>query len=446
MAIVSRRLYDQTVNEIFVSPRPSHFTWEVEIIHGTEIIRPRKLVMLEEVREFDVGYCDKIFASVYMTQAIYEEKVYPNRNDLKMVLKMIPIYEGSEAVDPQRKIQVFTYRATLKDIKDDQLVTLPGMDGQQSLRRVLFQLVELGIDELRLTLTGGIFVNERTIDVIRALLGHYSLRLNLPEQHRIKGVEHREPNVVEPMKNIIIPHGVPLLDAPGYIQKYCGGVYNYGIGYYLHKRVWYVYPLWNTDQYETSRYRMDILVIPPNKMPAADRSWILKGQTIYVTSTGDRDIVDKVDQLMQNKGNGVQFALATNSFNEWAKISGNKATTDPSKSNAQYLVKERQNKQKVLPFSKTRLTDNVAHETSEITKREGRYFQFSWDNSAPRLLYPGMPVKVLYEAPGGIEEQYGVLIKSESTAEPETTSEAERRYRYSTVLTVFIRPRDHAPS
>lgn len=451
MAVTNRKLYESTVAEIMSTPKPSHFRWEMEFILPNEIVKPRKLVLYEQICDYgetdngQAGYCDKIGVDVVMTQVIYENKIYPNRNNLKVTLTAIPITESSDRADPNRKALAFTYQALLRNIKEHQLTNLPAFDGQHAITRVRLQLVDLGINELRLTLTGGVFVNSRGIDVIRTLLGYYSDKLKLPEQHRIIGVEHREPNVQEAFKNVIIPHGVPLLDVPGYVQKHCGGVYNFGLGFYLRRRVWYVYPLYDCDQYEKSRYRLDVIVTPPNRYPSADRSWMIKGQTLYVMTTGERDMIDKVDQLMANLGNGVQFAKATNVFDGWAKVGGNKATVQPDKNMAQYVAANRESKSNAVPFSRNRVTDNVAHETSEITKREGQYFQFAWDNSSPQLLYPGMPVKVLYESAQKVEELYGVLLRSETVSEPETSSESESRYRTSTVLTVFIKSRANAP-
>lgn len=446
MAVVSRRTYQETLEEMLSSPKPAQYRLDAEFIINDKLVKPRKLLSVHEVRDFDTSYTDKIEVEIVMVLGDYEDKIFPNRNNLIMTITETPIFEIVAKVDPKRDIVVRTYRATIIGIKNEQLTSVPSIDSQQSLKTYKLQLVELGIDELRLMTVGGIFSQERTIDVIKGLLGIYSSGLNLPEQHRIKGVEERAPNVTEPKKNVIVPQGTALFDVPGYIQKYAGGVYNYGLGFYLHKRVWYIYPLYNTDQYETSRFRLDILVIPQNRIEGTSRSWMLKSQTLYVATNGDRDMIDVVDQLFLNKGNGVRYSLASQTFNAWAEVKGNRAVTDPSKTSAQYIVAGRESKKNAVPFGPRRLTDNVAFETSEITKREGRYFQFAWNNASPRLLYPGMPVKVRYENPSGIEEVYGVLIKAESFATLDTPGDTAERHRENVVLTVFIKPRDHAPS
>ena len=446
MAVISKHLYEQTLEEITASPKPSHFRWEAEFIIGDKVIKPRKVLMIDEIKDYLGNYCDEVRLEVMMILSDYEDFIFPNRNNLKVTMKEIPVFETSDQLDPKRKIITKTFSATLVTIKDGQLQDLPAVDGQQAMRPVVVQLVELGIEELRLMTIGGIYNNEKTIDVIRCLLGYYSDQLNLPEQDRIKGVEVRPPNVNEPRKNVIIPHGVSLMDMPGYIQRYAGGVYNYGLGFYLHNRVWYVYPLFNTDQYETSRFRLDILVVNRNRVQSIDRSWMLKAQTLYVITNGERDTHDKVDQLLANRGNGVRFMLATKSFNEWATVSRNVAKADPTKTTAQYEVTKRESNQKAIPFGDNRLTDNVAYETSRIVEREGRYFQFTWHHSTPRLLYPGMPVKLRYETPQGIIELYGVLIKAEVNVALDSAGDTQVKYRHNTVLTLFIKERDHQPS
>lgn len=446
MAVVSRRHYEETLAEIYASPKPSHFRWEAEFIVDDKVTKPRKVLMIDEVRDFAIDYTDVIRLDLMMVLGDYEDKILPNRNKLKVILKEIPIFERSEAVDTKRDILVRTFKGVLVEIKDGQLQDQPSVDGQQSLKRVVLQLVELGIDELRLTTIGGIFAEELTIDVIKGLLGFYSDQLELPEQHRIKGVEVRPPNETTVRRNVIIPHGTSLMDVPGYIQRYAGGVYNYGLGFYLHNRIWYVYPLFNTDQYETSKFRLDILVVPSNRLESTDRSWMIKSQTLYIVTNGERDMHDKVDQLFVNKGNGVRFSLATASFTSWANIGGNVATANPTKTTAQYEAAKRDSNQKAIPFGANRLTDNVAYETSKIVEREGRYFQFVWHHSAPRLLYPGMPIKLRYEASTGIIELYGVLLKAEINVTLDSPGDTQQRYRHNTTLTVFIKERDHQPS
>lgn len=121
MAVISKHLYEQTLEEITASPKPSHFRWEAEFIIGDKVIKPRKVLMIDEIKDYLGNYCDEVRLEVMMILSDYEDFIFPNRNNLKVTMKEIPVFETSDQLDPKRKIITKTFSATLVTIKDGQL-------------------------------------------------------------------------------------------------------------------------------------------------------------------------------------------------------------------------------------------------------------------------------------------------------------------------------------
>lgn len=248
-------------------------------------------------------------------------------------------------------------------------------------------------------------------------------------------------DAIKPLPNVIVPHGTRLVDLAGVLQNNCGGIYNYGAGCFLRHTHWFVFPPFDVNQYSKSKFSIDLVLLPPNRRPASNRTYALKENTLFILVTGETKQFDLSELNYINRGNGVRFQKATETFLQSNAVKGNKAVLDPSQTTAQFTVEQRVNHLESVPFADVRVTDNAAAQVSKIAERAGQYVACVWDNANVDLLRPGTPVRVLYNTETGEQELYGVLVgytANTQLAQPGMTGE---RYTTTAALTVFVSKR-----
>lgn len=446
MAASDELVYRQAVAEISSAQRPSTYTWGCYIEANGRQLKPYRLAAMDVTCDFQYGCSDEIVIEVLMTQGDYIRHVYPFREDL--VVRLTRTFVGEQGTQEIRDLPMksFRYRAIPLDAKDMDLQGQPSIDNDQTLVTYKFQLMDFTIEQLRLEMVGGIFYQERTIDVLRTLLGVLSMRLDVPTDVRCKGVEFVEPNEETVFENVIIKHGTNVLDLGGYLQKRSGGIYNHGIGTYYQRRNWYVYPLYDIERYEVSGqkrhskedYALDVFLVPPNRMPSTERTFQVKDDRLQILCTGDIRQTDREDIDNLTKGNGTRFMLAGESFNAFAGVKDNRATANPERTSAQFMLKPREHEYQYAPFSDNLFTDNVAYEMSKIAARKGEIISVVWENSRPDLIPPGMPLKLMYSNESDILTLYGTVLGMQYTTAPADPGISSSRYRTNAVLILFV--------
>lgn len=454
MVAIVKMAYEDILKEIQRVPKPSHYRYELKLYpDGGDKVAAMQIIHMDFTRNFEVTYADQIMVSAVFQQKDVSKVIYPNQNKLMAELTRIPIGEISEEVDPNRKIVVRNYRVALVDAREDSLRGQANFDDGQGMREITMQFYDPVIEWLRLQTFGTSFYKEPVDRIIQWHLCYHSKLVKASDEHAVKGVEIWPVDRADTDDVTVVPHGTSLLDLPAYLQQHCNGVYNHGIGYYLHSpwtpygdrrikgRVWYVYPLYDGTRYEKSKYRLDVIVIPPNQVQGQDRSWYLKDSTMYISTTGQMTHADEKDIDFANQGNGVRFAKATDSFNKWAPASKNVAKADPSQTTAQFFAQERENKKQAAPFGKRRFTDNIPFELSELTAREVQYVKLVWNNASSEFLIPGMPTRIIYFSKRGKEELYGTLLAIEENVSHDNPSMTSRRMRTNCGLTFAVAPR-----
>lgn len=439
MAIINTSSYDEILSEIIKAPRPVHFKWECDIHVGDKIVNPFKITNIDVERDFVTKYCDRINIEVNMSVADYNRLVYPAKDDLFITLRRIPLGEIDDAELPVGQILALKYRAYTMLNSSADLQAMPSSNDELNMGSYSFQLLDLAIEHLRLKTVGGIFHKETTIKVLRTLLGKISVELSLPDEFKIKGVEYVEPSEDTVRQHIVVPHGTELMDLGGYLQKYCGGIYNQALGTYLRKKVWYIYPIHDHTRYDKTRYTMDVVIVPPNRMRQTERTYTIKDEKLLVAITGEVRQKDFTDVDFLNAGNGTRFSLATKMFDGYAPTKGNIPKTAVADTTAQFTVQKRRVGLEHVPFSENKVTDNVAYEMSKIVLRDAQMLIVVWEQSDPEVLYPGMPTKIHYVTEEGTKTLLGTLIKVEAFTQLARPGMTTDRYRTSCAMTFILK-------
>lgn len=436
-------VYTAALKKIQAYPRPVYNTITAVFKVPTGSFTPFKVSWVDQACDYVNGYMETSFVGVLFTLEQYRQYVFPNRNNLNVELKYVPVSELAGTTLKGSKPRIVKYRAVLLDAKDPGLLSMKGVspaptiDGNKAFYPVVFQLIPLAMDKLRFFKLGGFYSGHSPAELCKALLSYAAGKVEGPEDTKVKGVEFTPSDNRKPLQHLNIPHGVPVYDLPGYIQKHVGGIYNHDIGIFIHEQLLYVYPLYDTSRFTKTEYAVDFYVIPKAQLPTTERSYTMEAKRLTVAITGGLHHIDTSDAQQSNEGTGVMFSLASKTFDGFVKIDENKASFDPSKSSAGFKTTDRDSKLENSTVSSVRVTDNVAAELSKLAPRKGQMAQFVWNNSDPSLLYPGMPMRLYFSGVDGVEEVYGCVLATESHTEPNSPSLQSDTYQTNTSVIVF---------
>jgi hypothetical protein len=446
MPIENTPIYDE-VKKIIGGTEGVFFKWTCEFIAGSEIIVPFKLVSVDIVRNYNQDYSDDIQIKVMFTEGVFNKKIMPWLASLEIALKRSPIVVGEATANANQKAEVQRYRGIfleeptpyVKGATPDNIDT-EGAD-LTGFKVVEFQLMDMVIEQLRGRSVGGIFKNAKAADVLRLLLGKESKKIDVPSEIAVKGVDMVEPSNTTVRETVIIPHGLPLIDLPDYLQVHCGGIYSAGMGFYLQRGMWYVFPEFDTTRFKKELKTLTVINVPPNKMPGVDHTYRTTGNQVIILSTGGFRHSDDSDNLQLNIGNGVRFTNADNVIDGYGKYENGKYSVDRTKNNSEFTAFDRPTGINKAMVSNVRITSNPFNEYSSLARRNCSHVMFVWENSNDSLIYPGMPCKLIYEDNDEVKETEGVVNQVHHYTTGRGSSMIDDRYQtQSTVIILIANP------
>jgi hypothetical protein len=304
---------------------------------------------------------------------------------------------------------------------------------------VNFQLVNKALEQLRVITVGGIWRNCTVEDTVKGILTTESKKVEVEDIRMPQGVDMVPAANTAKRDHISIPHGTRLVDVPQYVHERCGGIYRTGLGYYLRGDYWYIYPCYDTTRFFDVEKTLTVINVPSNKLPQVERSYRLDGTNLLVLATGEIKFRDDSEVQQLNAGNGVRFADADRFMRGFTETKDNKTVASRGKNNSEFIAIKRADGLNNVQVSKDAITANPYIEYSRLARREGSMIALEWQNSDPRLIFPGMMVKLLYLEEGLVLETFGVLVKAHHYVHNQAKGMAEIRYRTSSVLSVFAK-------
>lgn len=409
--------FQEEIQEIFLKgPNPVHSHWKCLIETPEVSFEPLKVFSIDIQRLYDEHFADHVLLDVTVPLGTFTSMIMPNKEELTVSITRIPLGEVQLSDDIDDEVVVKRYRAiitneTLHTVTSDSgVLENPENANLSDIVRFEIQLLDIGLEEIRLREVGGIYRDEIPGNVIKYILTDLSNDLNLAEEDAILGVDMVEPDNRLVSKHVIIPHGTKPQDIPALIQDECGGVYNTGIGCYLQNGIWYVWPEFNVKRFDSGTKTLTIINLPPNRYPGVERTYRTTDNQVIILSTGEVTQKDFSHHGQLNKGSGTRFAHGDRIMDGYGVVKDNKFFLDRSKNLTEVNLINRPN-YSVAPTSYKRITNNLFSETSRIAKRQGSFVNLVWENSQPELLYPGMPVKLLFLDKDEIVEVEGVLMR-----------------------------------
>jgi len=432
------------ITQIAAPQRRLYHTITAELTYDATALNVFRVANLRRRSDYVNAYAEEWIVDLVMNTALFNTAVIDNQDRL-----MINLFIDSSVQGKPPNITKLTMRAFPKNTTDDRLKQNRTADLNQSevgrleMGVFQFQLLDVAVEHMRAMQTGGNYPVTSAAAVLVTLLGGAGSMLDLPIEQKPKAPDMVPPDT-EVVKNMIcIKQGLALCDLAGYLQHHYG-LYNTGLGSFYHERSWYIWPLYNTRRFELAKKTLTLINVPRDRFPDIETTYVERGSNLVVLLTGDTVYEDTTNRQQYNQGNGTRAVRASAiSGDEGRIVDKGQVIFQRSQSNTEVLTNERRSGVSVAP-STAEVTDNTSRVLSRTATVNGTTGQFTWQGSNPALIFPGMPVKLLYLKDGKVVQRYGVLTGAESNYELAQPGLVGTAMLANTALTAFISNADDA--
>jgi hypothetical protein len=411
-------LYLEMVEVLTKCDKDSHAFWKA-IIHTDDqgsTLEPLNFLQLALERDYAGSSADKISVRLTITAGEYAKVLYPSRNQLQVTLLRFPLLENSTVEDYERPIESERFSALLIE-KGPAMTQLQGaeikdkfsLDITGGLMEVTLQLYNKFDERARVALVGGVYRTTTVEDIILTTLTKVSKSIKVDEDKTFLGVDLWPVNNTTKLDQVVVTHGMHLFDLPGYLQK-VHGVYAAGMGSYIQNRIWYVFPLFDTDRFYETQRTLSIYLLPKKKFPEIERTYRVLGSDVMIICTTTSDFRADSNVSYLKTGNATRFTNADGMVDKFGKAKGNHYTVKRQDNNFEFSTGQTGGDIDYAPVADRKITSNPFVYYTEQTMKKGGILTIGWENSKPNLIDPGMPTRIVYFDKEEMKEAYGVVI------------------------------------
>lgn len=366
-----------------------------------------KILNIDIVRDYANNVGDHVQVEFVLGFGDYVYRLFPYKTNLEFSIKEIPLKETEGRKKEELDIVVDRYKAVFL-IEENENIAVTEYENYdlESLNKrrtvnVKLQLLDRSLEPIRIKTTFGIYQNVTAKKIIHNLLAGESAKILVDGKPSIDGIDIVEPDNQASRSHIIFPTGSLVVGVPTYLQEREGGVYNAGIGNYLQtykdKKIWFVYPLFNTKRFdETKGDRVIIYGVPKSRFNGVDRTYRKEGNILHILATSDRRYEDGADVNYMNDGSGFRMADARALMKKPVELTDAGPKANRSRFNTEIVTEDRKDGLNHAPVLPGGPKSNIYKQTSRVLGRKVARIDFTWENSNPRMIYPGMPCKFIF--------------------------------------------------
>jgi hypothetical protein len=396
------------------------------------------LNFLRTISDFEKNDSTDRYIEVQITKSNYFALLKSNRKQFYCDLTISPTTIAGDIM--AGNILTTRYRAYLHTTESPAVTSPHGdftgthLDDLGEICTIMLELRERGYIEFRQYENSGTFRNHTLQEIITGLL---STPIKALEPLNLKNysVTMDPPDNSKRYYQLVIPQGVKIINLPIYVQK-TWGLYNAGIGNFLHNNMWYLYPLYDITRYDKVSKRMTIINVPKNEALAPQNSYGVVDNEIYVYATGDTFHIDSTDRHLDSVGSGIRMASTGNVVDKFTTVeNGNLTVPKNRNANVFYFDKTDTDIENVVTIPA--LTSNPYATISKNVSKLGNKVIVVWENSNPALIYPGMPIKFVYKFMGNLYSLNGIIIKADTQIASYGQNPSDKKYLSTTALTLF---------
>jgi hypothetical protein len=435
------KIKDTFPGEIKYSKRDEETALEEEL--NDLIFKPLKLLNYDTERDYEKAYGDYVKLRVVIPYGLWVKVLFPARDHLYCTIKRVPARESTYEVIEDEDIEEYMFDCLPQMTEDLQvevsrynMVDKFELDNTVQPLEVEFELLDRGLEDLRKLTVGAIIRKATPEDAVKVLLAENTEELEIEDTKVVETISIVEADNEEEREHILIPHATKLIDTPNYIHKKCGGFYNSGINTYYQNKGLYVYPIYNTDRFEDEEKTLTVVKVPENRLTGIERTFKLDGERLTILATSESKFIDFNKGTLLRDGSGVRYGDSRKFMNKITETKDNKSIIKRKETNHEYISKDIEEQNTVF-LSSNRIHSNPFQEFSVQASRNAGLYTFVWDNADINLLYPGMPVRVLYSDNDDILELRGVLLKTHAAVQAAIPGLAPSGHQTQAALFIF---------
>lgn len=373
----------------------------------------------------------------------YVSRVYPHRYNLEFTMVRKPISENGEKIKKNSPISVRRYKLIFNPdknppvgISDLQMIQTNEMN-IVDMPELQVELLDRGLEPLRIKMTSGIFKNVTLESFIRATLGYESQQIRVDGKPILDALDVVTPDNKDVLEHINIPEGTHLSAVPTMVQE-SQGVYNAAMGTYyqeyLNKKTWFVFPLYDSSRFDKVERKVIFYAAPQEKLPQLDRSYWEDGKVLKVVVTAQRMYKDSAELSMMNLGSGYRMAEARSFMSKPCTLTEDGPIAERSKLNHEVVTRSRDDGVNYAPRSQ-KSSSNPFIQRSRVLAHSTAQIDLLWENGDEELLYPGMPCKYIYLSQGEAVSLKGTLLYVYAQT---TSTEKKEAQAYKTMIRLSI--------
>lgn len=416
---------------------------QVVIRAGEWVIDPLKIDLLSRERNYENFYGEQGVLQVLLGAGIYAHQLYPHRDELYVEITYIVLREalGSDRSDTPRTTR--RYRAILMQAQDPTLTNpspeARSLEASEQLPPVpvQFQLVEERAYLSRLYSVGQVFRNTTAMDVLKASLTQVGQALGLSGEEGVAGVDVVPGYNPVKRRQIVIPHGTPLIQLADFLQQHEGGLYGAGVGCYLQHQHWYVFPLYDPTQVRTNPRVLTVFDVPTNRYLGAERTYRTTDQQVLILAAGGMGGSDTGLANQLNVGTGVRLTAAEQLLS-FGHTKGNRTIVERQRNIHEFNTLPLEDGLVHAPWALERASSNVLKHHVGLAYGQGQETTFQWYYGNADLLYPGMPVRYYVQLGDRLLEYQGTLLGVLEQRVPREAGMEQASFPASVSLRVFL--------
>lgn len=373
----------------------------------------------------------------------YMSRIYPHRYNLEFTLVRKQVAENGGKIKSNVPIKVRRYKLIFNPdrnppvaVSDLQMIQTHEMN-LVDMPELQVELLDRGLEPLRIKMTSGIFHKQNVENYIRATLGHESQQIRVDGKPVLDALDIVPPDNVDIIDHINIPDGTHLSSVPTMIQE-SQGVYNGAIGTYyqdyMGKKTWFVYPLYAPKRFDEVERKAVFYAVPQDKLPQLDRSYWMDGNVLKIAVTAQRMYKDSAELSMMNMGSGYRMTEARSIMSKPCEITEDGPIANRSRLNHEVVTKTRDDGVNYAPKTQG-ASSNPFMQRSTVLAHSTAQIDLVWENGDEELIYPGMPCKYVYLSQGEPISLKGTILYVFAQT---TSTEKKGAQAYKTMLRLSI--------
>lgn len=420
-----------------------YYSYTAVFTTEAEDIDVMKVISMDWIRDYVDAFADEVHMQIAMPSGTYLKRVLPYKENLKITVTKTPV--GRTTDNDPRRITVQEFQCFILGANEtDTIGTRPETATEEAanltgFQKVDLQLQELVFEQLRTEMVGGVPQAQTPYDFLLSMLWKSLNELEADLANQILGVN----STVPPSNNtkrehILIPHGTPLTSLAKLLQTQLGGIYSAGLGCYLQRSYWYVWPVYDYTRFDSAERTASFIVLPDPKFKGTEKTYRIQDKHLIAIITGGVSKQDGSEAALLNQGNAVRFADSDKLMEGFFEKDGNKGIAKRTNNNNEYVGIKRRTDTSMSRVTTNLGRSNVYHEASKLAARAGAYITLNWENSDPDMITPDLQCEVGFTVDGAPVFIQGIVVHAHAFSALAGTGLHQEAHQITTQIVVMV--------